>query len=135
MNFSWNYLTTPMQKPDPIWPYFVFFALSMVASIVLHIATDKKKMPKFQKRFIRKISDFLLYIPTLFQFILLAIYAGIKSFSLPIYLFILGVIWLIWFFFLIYYRLVILREFWKLYLKQQEEEKYIHGKGKTSSAE
>lgn len=130
MQFTWEYLTTPIERPDIIWPYFAIILALIVASIVCFIVADKKKLPKFQKRFIRKVGDFLLYIPILFSVVVLAVYAMIDSINLPIVIAILGLIWLIWLVFLIYYRIVVVREFWKLYYKQKKEEKYIHGKGK-----
>jgi hypothetical protein len=130
--FSWEYLTNPLQKPENLWPYFVSLTVLIAISVILHAVADRIKIPRFQKRFLRKIADFLFYIPILFQFILLAMYTGVKSLSLPIYILLLGLIWLIWLCFLIYYRLVILKEFWQLYLKQKQEEKYIHGKSKAS---
>lgn len=128
MQLTWKYLTTPIERPDIIWPYFAVFIVLIIASLVLYITVEKKKIPKFQKRFIRKVGDFLLYMPMLFLMIVLAVYAKVNSINLPIYVAILGVIWLIWLIFLIYYRLVIVREFWRLYFKQKKEEKYIHGK-------
>jgi len=133
MQLTWKYLTTPVERPEIIWPYFAIFIVSIIASLVLYIAVEKKKIPKFQKRFIRKIADFLLYMPILFLIIVSSVYAKINSIGLPIYVVILGVIWLIWLIFLIYYRLVIVSEFWKLYFKQKKDEKYIHGKGKNNS--
>lgn len=130
MNITWEYLTTPIIRPDVIWPYFAVILILVVASIVCFVTADKKKIPKFQKRFIRKVGDFLLYIPILFSVVVLAVYAMVNSINLPIYIAILGLIWLIWLVFLIYYRIVVISEFWKLYYKQKKEEKYIHGEGK-----
>ena len=131
MNNFWTYLTTPIQRPDIIWPYFAIIAALIVASIVTFFVIEKRKLPRFQKHFIRKVADFMLYMPTLFLLVVLAVYAGVDSLSLPVLALSLGAIWLIWFIFLVYYRLVVVKEFWKLYYKQKKEEKYINGKSKN----
>jgi len=124
----WEKLINPIEKPQLIWPYFVFFIVLIIISILIHIVVDKRKIPKFQKRFVRKVADFLLYIPLFYLLICLSVYAGVQSLALPLYVLLLGVIWLIWLIFLIYYRLVVIREFWKLYFNKQKEEKYLHDK-------
>lgn len=121
---NWRFIIEPIQKPDYFWFIFSFVVLAIVFSFILQYLQEKKVMPKFQRNFLIKISNWLLYIPTISLMFLLALYFDIPALSIYLYFVILGFIWLIWFLFLLYYRLVTISFLSKKYKEKKQTEKY-----------
>ena len=132
--FSWKYLTTPPSGNFryPI-PALVILLLLIGAGFALQIITEKKIAPRFLKKFRGYIANFLIYIPLVLIFLTLARISGISGMENPIWVaFTLGV-WLIFFLYLIYYRLVVVKKMWIEYYKIKDEEKYtknVEAKGR-----
>ena len=98
------------------------FVLMIAGGFVLQLFISKRTLPKFYKRFVRWIGDFLIYIPLIF-ILFLGIY--LAGFTVYNYFFVFAfVIWLIWFVFLVYYRIVKVSGLWYKYREQKRKEKY-----------
>lgn len=91
------------------------FAAIVIAGLIMQIIVEKRKYPKFYKRYLKRIGDWLIYMPLLIVFLLLARLFDIGGVDSRIYLAAALAIWLIWFLYLLYYRIVVVRRFWKLY--------------------
>jgi Na+/glutamate symporter len=132
--FNLSYLT----ENPPVGTKFaifllVFFALAVIAGIVLSIIAEKKSFPKFYKKFLLRVSDFFIYVPIISIFLVLARMWGISGASKRIDLIVILTIWLIWFIYLVYYRLVILSKLWRIYYDRKRDERYLsNGRRKSS---
>lgn len=100
----------------------VVLALFVVCGIALQLFIDKKKAPHFYKRLIKWIGDFLLYIPLIIVFLLAVYLAGFQVKKL--FFLIILAIWLIWFLFLVYYRIAKVSALWYKYREFKRKEKY-----------
>jgi len=114
--FNWSYLT---KNPGSDLRYgsilISVFAAIVIAGLIMQIIVEKRKYPKFYKRYLKRIGDWLIYMPLLIVFLLLARLFDIGGVDSRIYLAAALAIWLIWFLYLLYYRIVVVRRFWKLY--------------------
>lgn len=124
--FSWKYLTsTPsdsLKYPIPILA--ILFAL-IIAGFILQFASNRNQAPRFYKKFTSHIMAFLLYMPVLLIFLVLIRVAGIEGAQNLVWSAFILAIWLIWFLFLIYYRIVVVAQMWRKYHEVKKEEKYF----------
>ena len=132
---SRDYLATiPVTPVRFFWYWVGFLAACLVAGVVLQIILARRKFPKFHKGFMYKISNFLIYIPFFLAFFLFARLAGLDQFGQRFFLVGLSAIWLIWFIFLVYYRVVVISRMWVKYNEQKRKEEFLrHGKSKSST--
>ena len=105
----------------------VLIALITIAGIVLQIIADRRPYPKFYKKYLKRIGDFLIYIPIALIFFEAARLLGLEALSRRIIIVAIVIIWLIWFIYLIYYRLVYVKRLWGEYHALKRKEKYFHG--------
>lgn len=118
---------SPSANIDYFWVYIAIFAALTIAGIVLAIYLEKTKQPRFIKRFLYHLDNFLLYLPLLLILQLFIRRIGIQPFNNRLTAVVLGVIWLIWFLFLIYYLIVVMPKFSRLYDEEKRREKYFNG--------
>jgi len=112
-------INLPQQKILIIMGFFLILA---VAGFIVHYLAEKRKLPRFYKRFIRWIGDFLIYLPLL---IILILSIPLAGFSVANYFLVISLlIWLIWFIFLVYYRIVKVSKLWFRYHQLERKEKY-----------
>ena len=97
----------------------------IISGIFLYWYVERKKTARFYKKFIKKMGDALIYIPALLTLLVLAQYLEVDGMGLRIYFVLPLVIWLIWIFFLIYYRVVVIPKLWDEYYKRKQTEKYL----------
>jgi len=121
--FNPTYLREGISLP-PTYLYIVLGILGLMIIIGFFMPSffSKKVLPRFYKRYMKWIGDFLIYIPVVFAFLLAVYLAG---FPVANYFFVFTfVIWLIWFVFLVYYRIVNVSKLWYKYHEQKRKEKY-----------
>lgn len=124
--FTWSHLTiSPSTNIKYFWIYISIFAVLIIAGLILSIYLSRTKKPRFKKRFLYLIDNFLIYIPLAFILQLLIRKVGIEPFNTRLTAVILGGIWLIWFGFLLYYLLVVMPKFSRLYIEEKRREKYF----------
>lgn len=124
--FNWSHLTiSPSSNIKYFWVYIAVLAVLVIAGFVLGVYLSRTKQPRFKKRFLYHIDNFLIYIPIALLIHLLTRKAGIEPFNTRLIAVILGGIWLIWLGFLLYYLLVIMPKFSRLYVEEKRREKYI----------
>ena len=100
----------------------IALALIAICGIVLQLFIEKRKTPRFYRRFVKWIGDFLLYIPLTLVFLLAIYFTGFQVKRL--FFLIILVIWLIWFLFLLYYRIARVSALWYKYREFKRREKY-----------
>jgi hypothetical protein len=123
--FSWAYLTqTPSIQMRYSLIFTIILAIFLVFGGTLQIVNQRKIYPRFYKKFIKRIGDFFIYIPFILILLILARLGGVTVLSMRIYLVAILFIWLIWFFYLVYYRLVIIPAMWSKYKHRKREESY-----------
>jgi len=124
--FQWSYLTiSPSTNIKYFWVYISIFVALIIAGLILNIYLSRTRKPRFKKRFLYYLDNFLIYIPLAFILQLVIRKAGIEPFNTRLTAVILGAIWLIWFGFLLYYLLVIMPKFSRLYVEEKRREKYF----------
>lgn len=124
--FTWPYLTvSPSVNTRYLYVYFGFFALCVIAGIVLAIYLSRTRQPKFYKRFLYWVDSFLIYIPLALVLHLLLRLGGIEPFNNRLTGLVIVSIWLIWFLFLLYYLIVRLPKYFGLYVEEKRREKYF----------
>ena len=130
--FNWDYLTqTPPLQMRHGLAFIIILAALIFFGAGLQIYNFKKTYPRFYKRFIKRLADFFLYMPFLLIMLILARLGGLSALSIRFYLVLFLAIWLIWFLFLVYYRLVIIPAMWLKYEHRKREESYVKHGNKT----
>lgn len=124
-------MATPPVKMQDSLIVIIILAAAIVFGAVLQYISVKKSYPRFYKRFLKRVGDLFLYIPFILVILILSRLGGLTALSSRLYLVVFIVIWLIWFCFLVYYRLVIIPAMWLKYEHRKREESYIkHGNKK-----
>lgn len=128
--FTIKYLTeVPLSGMHNALPAFILFGLSILTAITLYFLSARRKV-KFEKVFYKRLADGLLYIPIVLILYVFLRQMGIAIATQRIFFLILVLIWLIWLGYLVYYRLVVIVEFKRIYEKKKNKERYInYGKG------
>jgi len=123
--FDWVYLTeSPAANLRCGAVYLAILAVFIIGGLVIQIISARKKYPKFYKKFLKRLGDFFIYLPTLSIFFILARLSGISGLNKRVYLVSVILIWLIWFCLMIYYRLAVVSKMWLQYKTYKEEERY-----------
>jgi Na+/glutamate symporter len=108
-------------------PIAIVIALISVAGIVMQVICDRRSYPKFYKRYLKRIGNFLIYIPIALILVEAARLLGLEGLNRRIVFVGLVAIWLIWLIYLIYYRLVYVNRLWGEYHALKRKEQYFHG--------
>ena len=127
--FTYNYLIATPSDPIAYSLYFyILLLLLMAGGVYIKIYIAKRTMPAFYKKFLRRISDALLYPPIFVALFIFIRNAGIEGLAGRAYLDLILLGWLIWLSFLLYFRIVEIPVYWQEYKKKKREERYInHG--------
>ncbi|MDH4358739.1 MAG: hypothetical protein OEV37_02220 [Candidatus Berkelbacteria bacterium] len=124
--FSWGYLNASASTILRYWiVYVVIFALLIVVGLFIQFYFGRKTLPKFRKKFYKRLGDFLVYPPLVYLFLITVRRAGLEGLNKRILPVSLALIWLIWLGFLVYYRIAVVSKLQKMYLEQRRKEKYI----------
>jgi len=124
--FSLDYLNSSAPPTIRYWiVYVVVFTLVIATGLFIQFYFGRKVLPKFRKKFYKRLGDFLVYVPLVYLLLISVRRAGLEGLNKRIFVVILALIWLIWLGFLLYYRIAVVPKFQRLYLKRQREEKYI----------
>lgn len=128
--FSSDYLLkAPSTSMDFGRLVLILLGLSIIIGIVYKIIPRfKDNLPRFERRFLSRVADLLIYPPIVLVLYVFIRFAGIAPFNQPVYFVAILAIWLIWFLVMLYYRLVVIRHLWLKYNHHKAKEKYIHGK-------
>ena len=131
---SKSYLTSVPTTPVRFFWYWIgFLALCFIGGTVMQIILHRRKLPKFYKGYLFNVANFLIYIPFFLALFLFARLAQLDQFSKPLFVVGLSTIWLIWFIFLVYYRVVVISRMWTKYNEQKRKEEFLeNGKSKSS---
>jgi predicted ferric reductase len=131
--FNWEFLKTPLSGPSQYGlVYIIILVIIVIFGLTFQTIIGRRTYPKFYKKFLYKIAAFLIYIPVILIFLNLIIISGINLLTNPIYSVATVAIWLIWFLYLVYYRVVIVKRYWVKYKTYKKEENYLKN-GKTKS--
>lgn len=129
--FTYGHLFTPATEPMKYGLYFfIVLGLALLVSVVLYFFAKKRPI-KFQRTYMRRLADSLFYLPILMILYLFIRRGQIEVASQRIILVVLLVLWLIWLLFMVYFRLVIIPKYYRVYEKKKREEKYQSGKRKN----
>ena len=111
--------------------YIAVLVLLIVFGFILQSVSEKRVYPRFYKKYLSRLGSLFIYLPTVFVLLILVRMAGIFDLAAPVYYLVIFVAWLIWFVFLLYYRLAVVSRLWARYRQEERERKYIkHDKKK-----
>ena len=125
---DWAYLNSPQTVQFKLaLPIIIILGLVATLGIVLKFIVEKRHDPRYYKRYLSRIGDFLFYIPFFLIFASFIRIAGVENINRRIFPVVLCVIWLIWFAYLIYYRLVYVAKMSLFQKELKRKEKYLNG--------
>ena len=125
---SWDYLT---ESPEAELRYAILITVVLgligAAGIVFQTISNRPYYPRFYKKYLKRIGDFLFYVPLLLILFVIIRILGLDSLNLRIIPVVIIIIWLIWLGYLVYYRIAIVSRRWAEYRALKRREKYIYG--------
>jgi len=124
--FNWKYLTSaPAQSFKYPIPTLTILLVCIALGFLTQFLTERKTAPKFYKKFLGSVANFLIYPPVILIFLVFAKIGGVAGVENTIWVAITLALWLIYFLYLIYYRLVVVAKLWRKYQEVKREEKYF----------